>query len=146
MLSTLFLYTAWAGHLLAATTNEYQHFFQNEFKPRMVMLEEERDKIGTFNGDAGCIIMAVCISFCLLVTMRVITIHHRSEGSHRRSRPPELRLCCRTGCANRQVGIGLRKVSDLWHKLGELCDVFLTKECLNYLQHARYKNIIPKQT
>jgi len=40
----------------------------------------------------------------------------------------------------------LRKVSELWHKLGELCDVFLPEECLHYLQHAGYKNIIPKQT
>ena len=40
----------------------------------------------------------------------------------------------------------LRKVSELWHKLGELCDVFLPKECLHYRQHAGYKNIIPIQT
>jgi hypothetical protein len=37
------------GHLLATTTNEYHHFLQNEFKPRMVMLEEERDKMGAFS-------------------------------------------------------------------------------------------------
>ena len=34
----------------------------------------------------------------------------------------------------------LRKVSELWHKLGELCDVFAPQECLHYLQHAGYKN------
>ena len=39
----------------------------------------------------------------------------------------------------------LRNVLELWHKLGELCDVFTPKECLNYLQHAEYKNIILKQ-
>jgi transposase len=36
----------------------------------------------------------------------------------------------------------LRKVEDLWHKLGELCDVFSPEECLNYFQHAGYTKII----
>ena len=39
----------------------------------------------------------------------------------------------------------LRKVSELWQKLGELCDVCLPEECKNYFRHAGYKNIIPKQ-
>ena len=33
----------------------------------------------------------------------------------------------------------LRKVSDLWHRLGELCDAFTPKECKNYFKHAGYK-------
>ena len=40
----------------------------------------------------------------------------------------------------------LRNVSELWHKLGELCDVFAPQECKNYFRHTGYKNIIPKQT
>jgi transposase len=40
----------------------------------------------------------------------------------------------------------LRKVSELWNKLGELGDVFLPEECRNYFKHAGYKNIFPKQT
>jgi len=34
----------------------------------------------------------------------------------------------------------LRTMSELWHKLGELCDVFAPKECENYFKHAGYKN------
>jgi len=37
----------------------------------------------------------------------------------------------------------LRKVEDLWRKLGELCDIFSPQECLNYFKHAGY-NEIPK--
>ena len=33
----------------------------------------------------------------------------------------------------------IRKVEDLWHKLGELCDVFTSEECLNYFRHAGYQ-------
>ena len=33
----------------------------------------------------------------------------------------------------------VRKVSELWHKLGELCDVFLPEECRKYFKHARYE-------
>jgi transposase len=32
----------------------------------------------------------------------------------------------------------VRKVEDLWRKLGELCDVFSPEECLNYFKHAGY--------
>jgi len=32
----------------------------------------------------------------------------------------------------------VRKVEDLWRKLGELCDVFTPEECLNYFKHAGY--------
>jgi transposase len=35
----------------------------------------------------------------------------------------------------------LRKVDELWNKLGELCGVFTPRECLNYFKHAGYKNI-----
>ena len=45
------------GQLLTTTTNEQHHFLQNEFKPRMVMLEEERNKIGKFGGGCGCAIV-----------------------------------------------------------------------------------------
>ena len=34
----------------------------------------------------------------------------------------------------------LRKVDELWRKLGELCDRFPPKECQNYFRHAGYKN------
>ena len=57
------------GHLLATTSSEYQSFLQNEFKPRMVMLEEERDKIGKFGGGCGCAIAAVGAGFCALIAM-----------------------------------------------------------------------------
>ena len=57
------------GHLLATTSSEHQHFIQNEYKPRMVALEEERDKIGKFNGNFGCAILAVTIPFCLMMAM-----------------------------------------------------------------------------
>jgi transposase len=40
----------------------------------------------------------------------------------------------------------LRNVLELWHKLGDMCDGFIPKECLRYFQHAGYKNIFPKQT
>ncbi|MGL4593325.1 MAG: zinc finger domain-containing protein [Thermoguttaceae bacterium] len=43
-----------AGHLLTTTVNEYNHFIQNEFKSRMVILEEEKNKVGLFNGGCGC--------------------------------------------------------------------------------------------
>jgi len=33
----------------------------------------------------------------------------------------------------------VRKVEELWKKLGELCDVFTPKECKNYFKHAGYK-------
>ena len=36
----------------------------------------------------------------------------------------------------------IRKVDELWKKLGELCDIFAPKECQNYFQHAGYKNKI----
>jgi len=32
----------------------------------------------------------------------------------------------------------LRKMEDLWRKLGELCDLFSPNECLNYFTHAGY--------
>jgi transposase len=32
----------------------------------------------------------------------------------------------------------VRKVEDLWRKLGELCDVFTPQECLNDFKHAGY--------
>ena len=32
----------------------------------------------------------------------------------------------------------LRKVEDLWKKLGELCDLFSPEECQNYFKHAGY--------
>ena len=35
----------------------------------------------------------------------------------------------------------LRKVDDLWRKLGELCDVFSSEECLNYFRNAGYTKI-----
>jgi transposase len=35
----------------------------------------------------------------------------------------------------------LRKVDELWNKLGTLCDVFSKDECLNYFRHAGYKKI-----
>jgi len=35
----------------------------------------------------------------------------------------------------------LRKMDELWKKLGELCDVFSPKECSNYFRHAGYKGI-----
>ena len=55
------------GHLLATTSSEHQHFIQNEYKPRMVALEEERDKIGKFNGGCGCGIAAACAFFGLII-------------------------------------------------------------------------------
>jgi len=33
----------------------------------------------------------------------------------------------------------LRKREELWRRLGELCDVFSPKECMNYFRHAGYK-------
>ena len=37
----------------------------------------------------------------------------------------------------------LRKMEELWQKLGELCDVFSPQECLNYCKHAGYrKNLL----
>ena len=33
----------------------------------------------------------------------------------------------------------LRTMEELWKKLGELCDVFTSKECQNYFRHAGYK-------
>ena len=33
----------------------------------------------------------------------------------------------------------VRKVEELWKKLGELCDVFTPDECKNYFKHAGYK-------
>jgi len=33
----------------------------------------------------------------------------------------------------------LRKVDELWKKLGELCDVFTPKEYRNYFTHAGYQ-------
>jgi hypothetical protein len=51
------------GHLMATTATEYSHFIQHEFKPRMVMLEEERDKIGKFGGGCGCAIVAAATLF-----------------------------------------------------------------------------------
>jgi len=59
------------GQLLTTTTNEHLHFLQNEFKPRMVMLEEERDKIDKLNKGCGCAIMAVAVPFCLLMALGV---------------------------------------------------------------------------
>ena len=53
------------GHLLAATTSEYQHFLQNEFKPRMVALEEEKNKIGKYGGGCGCAAIAVACLVCV---------------------------------------------------------------------------------
>jgi transposase len=35
----------------------------------------------------------------------------------------------------------LRKVNELWNKLGERCDVFSQSECLNYCRNAGYKKI-----
>ena len=32
----------------------------------------------------------------------------------------------------------VRKVEELWKKLGELCDVFTPNECKNYFKHAGY--------
>jgi len=32
----------------------------------------------------------------------------------------------------------VRKMDDLWRKLGELCDVFSPQECQNYFKHAGY--------
>jgi len=32
----------------------------------------------------------------------------------------------------------VRKMEDLWRKLGELCDVFSPQECQNYFNHAGY--------
>jgi len=55
------------GHLLATMSNEHQHFLQNEYKPRMVMLEEERDKIGKYAGGCSCGCLAVSIPFCLIL-------------------------------------------------------------------------------
>ena len=40
----------------------------------------------------------------------------------------------------------LRKVSELWNKLGEPGDVFRPEECQNYCKLPGYKNIIPTQT
>ena len=57
------------GHLLATTTSEYQHFLQNEFKPRMVALEEERDKIGKCGGGCGCAVIAVACLFCIPIAL-----------------------------------------------------------------------------
>jgi len=39
----------------------------------------------------------------------------------------------------------VRKVEDLWHKLGELCDVFSPQECQNYFNHAGYRKNLPLQ-
>jgi transposase len=33
----------------------------------------------------------------------------------------------------------IRKVEELWKRLGELCDVFSPNECRNYFRHAGYK-------
>ena len=54
------------GHLLSTTTNEHLHFLQNEFKPRMVDLETEKTKVGTFNGNCGCGCLAACVFFGLM--------------------------------------------------------------------------------
>jgi len=32
----------------------------------------------------------------------------------------------------------VRKVKDLWRKLGKLCDVFSPEECRNYFKNAGY--------
>ena len=36
----------------------------------------------------------------------------------------------------------LRKMDELWQKLGELCDVFSSEECLNYFRNAGYSKVI----
>jgi transposase len=33
----------------------------------------------------------------------------------------------------------IRKIEELWRRLGELCDVFSPNECLNYFRQAGYK-------
>jgi len=40
----------------------------------------------------------------------------------------------------------VRKVEDLWRKLGELCDVFSPQECLNYFKNAGYRKNLLLQT
>jgi transposase len=40
----------------------------------------------------------------------------------------------------------LRKVEELWSKLGELCEVFSQEECKNYFKNAGYKKSIRVQT
>jgi transposase len=35
----------------------------------------------------------------------------------------------------------LRKVDELWKKLGELCDLFSPSECLNNFRHAGYTKL-----
>jgi transposase len=35
----------------------------------------------------------------------------------------------------------LRKVDELWQKLGELCDAFTPEQCKNYFRHAGYEKI-----
>ena len=40
----------------------------------------------------------------------------------------------------------LRKMEDLWRKLGQLCDVFSPQECQNYFTHAGYNKIMKIQT
>ena len=37
----------------------------------------------------------------------------------------------------------LRKVADLWRKLGELCDVFTPEEFLSYFRNAGYSKNNP---
>jgi len=58
--------TASMGHLLSTATSEYQQFLQNEFRPRMVMLEEERDKTSKFPGSC---ILAATLLFCLFIAV-----------------------------------------------------------------------------
>jgi len=40
----------------------------------------------------------------------------------------------------------VRKVEELWKKLGELCDVFTPNECKNYFKHAGYNGKTKFQT
>jgi len=40
----------------------------------------------------------------------------------------------------------VRKMEDLWHKLGELCDVFSPQECQNYFNHAGNQKNLPLQS
>ncbi len=48
-----------AGHLLQTTTSEYHHFLEADFKPQMVMLEEEKGKVGICFGGCGCLGMLI---------------------------------------------------------------------------------------
>jgi len=40
----------------------------------------------------------------------------------------------------------VRKIGDLWQKLGELCDAFSPEECQNYFKNAGYGKKLKLQT